>query len=682
MKTLFRILILAAALPVAAQSTEAEAIARLRSLYRQLDERQIIREGRDLIHRYPGSTELRAWYIAGLAQVDYDDALQMAKHLRYAHPKDPWSWFALAVAQLYSTEEDHLAAKTSETMVSMYTGSDPEVPKLHVKVLMLRDMTEELGKFLEGKTEQWAASARATLLDIRSWRDQSLVDAAQAALIEAERNDPDNAPLLESHATGLSRRRRAAESLPLFRRVLELAPDSLSVHTNYWRALGKENQAVAVADIEEYIRRRPYPEVLGRARSAYKALGLEEKADEIRRRIFAEFPDSIQAEVILYSDAQDYGRELENPTAEQRAEIVRRWRVFLDYPYHKGKVWVAGAYQILLRTLLKHGSDEEYLQAADGWMAYDEPARTYSVAEGMATRGLRLEEAERIARTGVREAMKRLERDASYYSKEDLVKAKDAIKGYTSSTLGWVLLKRNKMEEAGKLLRQAVKLVPKYPPAYHHLGKWYEATNQLTKADETYTQGMTVERAVDTPNADALRELYVKRHGSEEGWPAYLAAAKEGTASKLKREILASRIIPARAIKKPFDLKTLGGEKLAFDSLKGKVAVVKFWGVWCGPCVAEMPDFQKFVDKYAADPNVAIVTIDSDQDPETPRKFMEKNKYKFPVLLDDGWISRATGINSYPTTWFISADGKIAFEKKGLSPDLVNEYSWRIEALK
>jgi thiol-disulfide isomerase/thioredoxin len=193
---------------------------------------------------------------------------------------------------------------------------------------------------------------------------------------------------------------------------------------------------------------------------------------------------------------------------------------------------------------------------------------------------------------------------------------------------------------------------------------------------------MTVERAPETRNAEALRELYVKRHGSEEGWPAYLAAAKEGTASTVKRAILSTRIVPARAIKKPFSLETLDGANVSLASLSGKVAIVKFWGVWCGPCVAEMPDFQKLVDKYAGDPNVAIVTIDSDQDPETPRKFMAKNKYTFPVLLDDGWISRSTGVNSYPTTWFLDADGKIAFETKGISPDLVNEYSWRVEALR
>jgi thiol-disulfide isomerase/thioredoxin/tetratricopeptide (TPR) repeat protein len=684
MKTLFRVLILAAALPLAAQvTTEAEAVARLRGLYSQLDDRQIVREGRDLIHRFPTSTELRAFYIAGLSAVDPAEGLRMAKQVRYAHPNDPWGWYALTIAQFWSIDEDHLAAATGRAMLAMYKGTDPEFPKLYAKVLLLRGLTHDLEKFVAGRTETWAKSAQAQLLDIRSWKENELVDPAQAALAEAEKNDPTNASLVESHATGLARRRRTAEALPLYKRAVELAPDSLGVRFSYWKALGKENQAIAAADIEQYVKRRPYPEVLGPARASYRAIGLPEKAEEMRRRILAEFPDSVQAETILYSEAQDYGREIRGKeTPEQRAEISRRWRVFLDYPYHEGKNWLAGAYQLLLRNVQESGTDEEVLQAVDGWLAYDEPSRTYTVAEILARRGLRLDEAERIARNAHREVAKKLERDKDFYAAQEYANAKDIIKGYTSTNLGAVLLKRNKLEEAGKHLKQAVKLVPKFPAAYLHLGKWYEATKQLTKADETYAQGMTHERAEDARNAQALHDLYVKRHGSEEGWPSYVAAAKEGTASKMKRVALASRIVPARPVKKPFSLKTLDGTTVSLASLSGKAVIVKFWGVWCGPCVAEMPDFQKVVDKYASDPNVAIVTIDSDQDPETPREFMKKFKYNFPVLLDDGWISRATGINSYPTTWFIDAGGKIAFEKKGMSPDMLNEYSWRIEALK
>ncbi|HEX6096885.1 MAG TPA: redoxin domain-containing protein [Thermoanaerobaculia bacterium] len=665
---------------------EAAAVARLRELYRLADDHAIVREGLPLILRHPSSTELRAWYIAGLANTESEKALEMARQLRYAHPRDPWSWFATAIAQVYTHQEGMLAPESSGKMLSLYQGTDPEVFRLHAFILRTNQMHEELERYLADKTDSWALAEGAMDLDHRSWRDQTLVDAGQAALLAAEEDDPADVRLVLHHARSLAGRRRREEAMPLFERAIAMSPGSLSIRTEYWRYLGREKQDVAAADIEAFLARHSYPAALLAAQRAYRDVGLGEKAAALQQRLLADFPESVQAELAAWNTASDYMREHRGKlTPETKAEAIRYWREFIDYPFHhgKGRYLGVGAYTALFRLLKDDGPPEELLEVVDAYLAFNELHEVAApAAEALATRGLRLDQAEKLGRIAVRDALVRLDRDATFYTKEEYAQATGIAKAIGHSALGWALLKRKKLEEAGKHLREAVKHNPKSAPARHHLGQWYEATNQLTKADETYTLGMTLERGPEAPNADALRALYVKRHGSEEGWPAYLAAAKEGTASKARREILGSRIVPARALAKPFSLKTLAGDTVSFQSLQGKVAVVKFWGVWCGPCVAEMPDFQKLVDKYANDPKVAIVTIDSDKDPETPRKFMEKHNYRFPVLLDDGWISRGAGLNSYPTAWFVGADGRIAFEKKGVSADLVNEYSWRIEALK
>lgn len=680
------VLLAALLLPFTASATEAEAIARLRELYRLTDDHAIVREGLPLIVRYPASTELRAWYIAGLANTNSEKALEMARQLRFAHPRDPWSWFATAVAQVYTHHEGLRAPKSGETMLSLYEGNDPEVFRLHAFILRTNQMHEQLDRYLAGKADSWVMAESAMALDHRSWADQTLVDAGQAALLDAEAADPSDVRLVVHHARSLAARRRREEAMPLFRRAIEMSPGSLSIRTEYWRYLGKEKQDVAAADIEAFLARNAYPAVLLAAHRAYRDVGLDAESAEVKERLLAEFPDSSQAEQAAWATASDYMREHRGKlTPETKAEAIRRWRAFIDHPFHhvKGRYLGVGGYASLFRILKDDGPPEDFLDVVDAYLEFNEPHDVAAeVAEALATRGLRLEQAEKLGRIALKDALVGLERDATFYSKDQYATASGNLRGNAHSALGWVLLKRKKTEEAGKHLREAVKLNPKSATAHHHLGQWYESTKQRTKAGDTYTTGMTLERAPDTPNAEALRALYVKRHGSEEGWPAYLAAAKEGTASKARREILGSRIVPARPVTKPFSLETLTGDHVSFASLNGKVAVVKFWGVWCGPCVAEMPDFQKLVDKYANDPKVAIVTIDSDKDPETARKFMEKNNYRFPVLLDDGWISTSAGLNSYPTAWFVGADGRVAFEKRGISGDLVSEYSWRIEALK
>jgi hypothetical protein len=54
----------------------------------------------------------------------------------------------------------------------------------------------------------------------------------------------------------------------------------------------------------------------------------------------------------------------------------------------------------------------------------------------------------------------------------------------------------------------------------------------------------------------------------------------------------------------------------------------------------------------------------------------------FPVLLDQQYVSDKAGIHSFPTTWFLDQQGRKAFETVGASEKLLEEFSWRIDALR
>ena len=51
-----------------------------------------------------------------------------------------------------------------------------------------------------------------------------------------------------------------------------------------------------------------------------------------------------------------------------------------------------------------------------------------------------------------------------------------------------------------------------------------------------------------------------------------------------------------------------------------------------------------------------------------------------PVLLDTDYISKA-GVSGFPTTWFLGPDGRKMFEKVGGSKHLLEEFTWRVEAM-
>ena len=60
---------------------------------------------------------------------------------------------------------------------------------------------------------------------------------------------------------------------------------------------------------------------------------------------------------------------------------------------------------------------------------------------------------------------------------------------------------------------------------------------------------------------------------------------------------------------------------------------------------------------------------------------MDRKGFSFPVLLDDGYVGKV-GVHGFPTTWFVDSQGRVSFQKEGWSEALLEEFSWRVEALR
>jgi thiol-disulfide isomerase/thioredoxin len=184
----------------------------------------------------------------------------------------------------------------------------------------------------------------------------------------------------------------------------------------------------------------------------------------------------------------------------------------------------------------------------------------------------------------------------------------------------------------------------------------------------------------NNPNEEALKELYEKTSGSLDGYDDYLERVLAGDRETRRERILAERhenpeTPPA------FELSDIEGNSIDSGIMDGRVVAINFWGKWCGPCVAEMPDIQELYEKYMDDEDVLVLTINNDPILSELIEWMDEHEYTFPTLRDDGYIPTA-GVSVFPTTWFLDRSGSIVYTQRGYTSELVEEFSWRIEELR
>ena len=212
-----------------------------------------------------------------------------------------------------------------------------------------------------------------------------------------------------------------------------------------------------------------------------------------------------------------------------------------------------------------------------------------------------------------------------------------------------------------------------------HLAQLAIAKADYEDAEQRLERAMSMQYPGENPAIKVYRDLYLQKHGNSTGLDEYMATVSQGERGRRKKSILNERISEEQPVP-PFQLTTLDGKTVSSQELKGKIAVIKFWGVWCGFCVKELPEFQQFYEKYKDDPRVAVLTINAKDAVEKARAFVAKKNYTFPVLLEGEYVSQVK-IKGFPTTWFLDGDGKKVFEKLGAYQGTLEEFTWRVEEI-
>jgi len=119
-----------------------------------------------------------------------------------------------------------------------------------------------------------------------------------------------------------------------------------------------------------------------------------------------------------------------------------------------------------------------------------------------------------------------------------------------------------------------------------------------------------------------------------------------------------------------FSLTAFNGSTVSSDAFKGKVVLLDFWEVWCGPCIASMPKVQKLWDQYK-DKNFLAYGIMNETDQLASSKLLvEKKNFAFPMLIGNEKIKQDYHLNAVPLYVLIDKQGTISFVHEGYSDEL------------
>ena len=69
---------------------------------------------------------------------------------------------------------------------------------------------------------------------------------------------------------------------------------------------------------------------------------------------------------------------------------------------------------------------------------------------------------------------------------------------------------------------------------------------------------------------------------------------------------------------------------LALSSLRGNVVLINFWATWCGPCIAEIPEFNSLLKKYE-EKNFKILGISVNDSEKQLEKFVTRFNVNYPI---------------------------------------------------
>lgn len=129
--------------------------------------------------------------------------------------------------------------------------------------------------------------------------------------------------------------------------------------------------------------------------------------------------------------------------------------------------------------------------------------------------------------------------------------------------------------------------------------------------------------------------------------------------------LLCVTALPTFAVKpgdKPrLNFKTLDGNVVNNEVLKGRITIMEFWATWCGPCVAAMPKLKKLYEEKSP-LGVAVIGVSLDKDFKKMQRFLKDKGYTWPQVgssKEADALAKQFGVRGIPNYTILGPDGTV-----------------------
>jgi len=109
-----------------------------------------------------------------------------------------------------------------------------------------------------------------------------------------------------------------------------------------------------------------------------------------------------------------------------------------------------------------------------------------------------------------------------------------------------------------------------------------------------------------------------------------------------------------------FKLTNMNGKEVSSTQLLGKPTLINFWAIYCGPCIAEMPQLSRLKERYKDKVNFVSITENSTADDHLS-DFLKNKDFNFQVLDGGQAYKDELKIAALPRNLFIDKDGVLRY---------------------